>query len=84
MGLRDAQIGAGHQSVEGSWLAALREFRKDVEKINREIRDYNLKAPSIALHKFSMRVDEELAGWVSGGRVVRSGSVRSWRPDRSP
>ena len=61
MELRDAQICAGHQWVEGSWLASLREFRKDVEQINREIRDYNLKAPSVALHKFSIRVDEELA-----------------------
>ena len=61
MELRDAQICAGHQWVEGSWQASLREFRKDVEQINREIRDYNLKAPSVALHKFSIRVDEELA-----------------------
>jgi hypothetical protein len=61
MELRDAQICAGHQWVEGSWLASLREFRKHVEQINREIRDYNLKAPNVALHKFSIRVDEELA-----------------------
>jgi DnaJ family protein C protein 28 len=59
--LRDAQICSGHDWVEGSWQASLREFRKDVEQINREIRDYNLKAPSVALHKFSVRVDEELA-----------------------
>ena len=61
MHLRDQEICAGHQWVEGSWQLALREFRKDVEQINREIRDYNLKAPSVALHKFSIRVDEELA-----------------------
>ena len=61
MHLRDQEICAGHQWVEGSWQLALREFRKDVEQINREIRDYNLKAPNTSLHKFSVRVDEELA-----------------------
>ena len=59
--LRDAQICAGHDWVEGSWQASLREFRADVERINREIRDYNLKAPNLAVHKFTVRVDEELA-----------------------
>lgn len=59
--MRDAQICAGHQWVEGSWQAALREFRQTVERLNREIRDYNLKAPSMAVHKFAIRVDEELA-----------------------
>lgn len=59
--LRDAQICAGHQWVEGSWQAALREFRQSVENLNRQIRDYNLKAPNVNLHKFPIRVDEELA-----------------------
>lgn len=59
--LRDAQLCAGHQWVEGAWQAALREFRQDVERINRQIRDYNLKAPVASLQKFSVRVDEELA-----------------------
>lgn len=58
---RDAQICAGHQWVEGSWEAAQRDFHQEVERINQQIRDYNLKSPSAALHKFSVRVDEELA-----------------------
>jgi DnaJ family protein C protein 28 len=61
--LRDAQICAGHQWVEGAWQAALRDFRSRIEGINRDIRDYNLKVPSPALQKFSIRVDEELARW---------------------
>lgn len=61
LALRDAQICAGHQWVEGAWQAALREFRQEVERINRRIRDYNLKAPSLSVHKFSVRLDEELA-----------------------
>ena len=40
---------------------ARREFRQTVENINRQIRDYNLKAPNVAVHKFVIRVDEELA-----------------------
>jgi len=58
---RDRQICAGHQWIEGSWEAAQRDFRSQVERINREIRDYNLKVPAIALHKFSVRVTEEFA-----------------------
>jgi DnaJ homolog subfamily C member 28 len=58
---RDAEICAGHQWIEGAWLAALREFRQEAARINREIRDFNLKAPSAHLHKFSVRIDEELA-----------------------
>lgn len=58
----DAPIRSKRQRDEDGWQAALREFRKDVEQINREIRDYNLKAPNVSLHKFSLRVDEELAG----------------------
>lgn len=59
--LRDAQLCAGHQWVEGAWAAALREFRAQVEEINRKIRDFNLKVPVASLQKFSIRVDEELA-----------------------
>ncbi|MCB0252828.1 MAG: DUF1992 domain-containing protein [Anaerolineae bacterium] len=59
--MRDAQICAGHQWVEGSWQAALGEFRQTVERLNREIRDFNLKAPNMTVHKFAIRVDEELA-----------------------
>ncbi len=59
--LRDAQICAGHQWVEGAWLAAVREFKQQVEQINRQIRDYNLKVPAESLQKFSVRVADELA-----------------------
>ena len=58
---RDAEICAGHQWIEGAWLAAVRDFRQQAAAINREIRDFNLKAPSMHLHKFVLRVGEELA-----------------------
>ncbi len=58
---RDAEICAGHQWIEGAWLAAVREFRQEATRINREIRDFNLKAPSTHLHKFALRTDDELA-----------------------
>lgn len=58
---RDAEICAGHQWIEGAWLAAVRDFRQQAETINRAIRDFNLKAPSMHLHKFVLRIDEELA-----------------------
>ena len=58
---RNAEICAGHQWIEGAWLAAVRDFRQQAAAINREIRDFNLKAPSMRLHKFVLRIDEELA-----------------------
>ncbi len=57
---RDAEICAGHQWIEGAWLAAVREFRQQATAINRQIRDFNLKAPSAHVHKFPLRIDEEL------------------------
>jgi len=59
--LRDAQICAGHQWIEGEWEQAKREFKQQVEQINRQIRDYNLKTPTPALHRLSIHTDEELA-----------------------
>ncbi len=58
---RDAEMCSGHQWIEGAWLAAVREFRQEAARVNREIRDFNLKAPSAHLHKFTLRIDEELA-----------------------
>lgn len=58
---RDAEMCSGHQWIEGAWLAAVREFRQEAARINRDVRDFNLKAPSAHLHKFSLRIDEELA-----------------------
>ena len=58
---RDAEMCSGHQWIEGAWLAAVRDFRQQAAAINRAIRDFNLQAPSAHLHKFALRVDEELA-----------------------
>lgn len=58
---RDAEICAGHQWIEGAWLAAVRDFRQQAAAINRAIRDFNLQAPSPHLHKFVLLIDEELA-----------------------
>lgn len=58
---RDAPMCSGHQWIEGAWLAAVRQFRAEAAAINRAIRDFNLAAPSTHLHKFALRVEEELA-----------------------
>jgi hypothetical protein len=61
MALRDTQICAGHQWVEGAWQSALREFQARVDEINDQIRDFNLKVPVVTLQKPTVRVDDELA-----------------------
>ena len=48
-------------NAQAGRLAAVRDFRQQAEAINRAIRDFNLKAPSMHLHKFVLRIDEELA-----------------------
>lgn len=50
----------GGPGAERAWQIALDEFREQIARINRTIRDYNLKAPSPQVHKFLIRIEEEL------------------------
>lgn len=47
--------------AERAWQAAQDEFREQITRLNRAIRDFNLKAPNPQVHKFLIRVEEELA-----------------------
>jgi hypothetical protein len=42
--------GEGYALVADQWDAALSRFREAGEKVNKRIRDYNLKAPHMSLH----------------------------------
>ncbi len=46
---------------EADWRDAVQSFRERVNAINREIRLFNLKAPSPAFHGLVIDVDRELA-----------------------
>lgn len=46
---------------EAGWAEAAANFRARVRQINREVRIFNLKAPSPALHGLAMDADAEVA-----------------------
>ncbi|MER2600221.1 MAG: DnaJ family domain-containing protein [Caldilineales bacterium] len=58
---RDAEMCSGPQWIEGLWLRAVQDFRGQVEQLNRQIRDFNLKVPTLQLHKLALKIEDELA-----------------------
>ena len=46
---------------ENAWLRAVESFRARVKQINRDIRLFNLKAPSPALHNLTLDANAEIA-----------------------
>jgi hypothetical protein len=46
---------------EIAWRQAVENFRARVKKINRDIRVFNLKAPSPALHGLALDAEAEIA-----------------------
>jgi DnaJ family protein C protein 28 len=46
---------------EEAWSAAMLKFRARVKEINREVRIFNLKTPSPALHGLAIDSDEEIS-----------------------
>lgn len=52
--------GEGYALVADQWDAALSRFREAGEKVNKRIRDYNLKAPHMSLHLRVMDLAAEI------------------------
>jgi len=50
-----------HSRDEDAWTQALLKFRAGVKEINREVRIFNLKSPSPALHGLAIDTDEEIS-----------------------
>jgi len=46
---------------QNAWLSAIESFRARLKQINRDIRLFNLKAPSPALHNLALDADSEIA-----------------------
>jgi DnaJ family protein C protein 28 len=61
---RWAQAGLTRQPpdpyVEAEWQRAVSVFREQATKLNRRIRDYNLKAPDTAFHRPLLDVEKEI------------------------
>ncbi|HLJ46337.1 MAG TPA: DnaJ family domain-containing protein [Bryobacteraceae bacterium] len=57
---------------EDTWHDAIQAFRERVKAINREIRLFNLKAPSPAFHGLIIDVDRELARIEAGSDPASS------------
>ena len=57
--LRAKEIYCRSKEVDNpAWQRAIKEFRERVDELNQRIRIYNLKAPSAAVHRQVMDVDE--------------------------
>ena len=56
---------------EEAWTAAMASFRDRVRAINREVRVFNLKMPSPALHGLILDADEEIRCIVDGGNPAK-------------
>jgi len=54
-----------HSHDEEAWTEALLKFRARVKGINREVRIFNLKTPSPALHGLAIDTGEEISRIVS-------------------
>jgi DnaJ homolog subfamily C member 28 len=48
--------------VERQWLKALSDFRKKIDQLNQQIRNYNLEAPTIQLHLPLIKLEDEVSG----------------------
>jgi DnaJ family protein C protein 28 len=57
--LKSAEEAADRMRAEEEWKAARARFEKSIEEINRDIFHFNLRAPSIAVHRMPLRVSEE-------------------------
>lgn len=64
-----ARAWRAHQSRRGesAWLRAVESFRARIKQINRDIRLFNLKAPSPALHNLAIDADGEIANIAAHG-----------------
>jgi DnaJ family protein C protein 28 len=50
-----------YQQAEGEWQRAVEGFRQQVEKINKQIFDYNLQVPSSSFQLLKLDADKEVA-----------------------
>lgn len=59
---RQAALAGGQpvQLVNAEWERAVESFRQQIDKINRDILTYNLKAPSARLHLSMINVEGEI------------------------
>jgi hypothetical protein len=64
---RDRRPGHELPALEQVWRGYRQEFEEEVEAINAAIRIYNLKVPSVMLHKHILILEEEYDRLRSGG-----------------
>lgn len=59
--LAQATQASERNRIEREWERARTKFERDVEEINRDIFHFNLRAPSSAVHRLPLRLQEEYA-----------------------
>jgi hypothetical protein len=57
--LAAAEGAADRTHAEQAWKAARARFEQSIEEMNRDIFHFNLRAPSLAVHRMPLRASEE-------------------------
>lgn len=63
---RALESGEAASLVESQWRAASARFEEQVDKLNKQIRDYNLTIPSTTFSRAQIKLETELAATEKG------------------
>lgn len=58
--LAQAETAGERMAIEDEWKLARDRFARSVDEINKDIFNFNLRAPSLAVQRMPLRLSEEL------------------------
>ena len=58
--LAKAETAGERMAIEDEWMLAKSRFARSVDEINKDIFHFNLRAPSLAVHRMPIRLSEEM------------------------
>lgn len=73
MQLSKAQTAGERMDIEDEWKCAWDRFARSVEEINKDIFDFNLRAPATSVQRLPLRLSEEMARLKRGAGEGLSG-----------
>jgi hypothetical protein len=58
--LAKAETAGERMAIDDEWLLAKSRFAQSVDEINKDIFNFNLRAPSLVVHRMPIRLSEEM------------------------
>lgn len=58
--LQHAETAGERMAIDDAWKLATERFARSVEEINKDIFNFNLRAPSLAVQRMPLRLSEEM------------------------